>query len=161
MKTVFLKSENMWQYSSWAKQLAFYDMRFKASEPFMLISTPKSFALDVIVLTCAFSTSSKVLTPLTTAAATFSFSAVSMFRNPHMTKPFSAIIRSIGAEQSGKSTRRPKHVLPSTFKLETSITLNTFKRKHYIITLEIKIAGGESLSHVDEAETESAADAYS
>lgn len=60
-----------------------------------------------------------------TAAATASFSALSMLRKPHITKPFSLVMSSNGG-LSGKSVRKPMQVFPSTLIVVTLIVANTF-----------------------------------
>ena len=100
-------------------------MCLRASIPFMPTSTPRFLAFEVADFTCPLRTSSNVLTPLTTAAATPSFSALSMLRKPHMTKPFSPIIRSSGG-LSGKSARKPVQLFASTLIVEMLIMLDTF-----------------------------------
>ncbi len=103
----------------------YQDMCLSASVPFIPTSTPRVLAFDVTAFTCPLRTSSKVFTPLITAAATPSFSALSMLRKPHMTNPFSPMTRSNGG-LSGKSARMPVQLFPSILIVVTLIMRDTF-----------------------------------
>lgn len=76
---------------------------------------PIDLALDVTALIFVSKMSLKVFTLLTVAAATFSFSAVSMLRKPHMMKPFCPIIKSKGGD-CGKSIFKPVAIFPLIFR---------------------------------------------